>query len=177
MRFSRVRKNNGFTLVELLVVVAIIGIMASVAYGSLGLSSKKTRDRQRVSDMQNIQLALRIYKDQYGQYPEFDGGITIGSGGAMDTLLAPFFVIVPRDPLSASDSGYVYYYDSELKCSNISTESVAIFVSKTEAAGTANWEEVCGIPGIADTPGNGVGGGSGYGNDKANNNSYAIILR
>ncbi|KKQ58329.1 MAG: fimbrial protein pilin [Parcubacteria group bacterium GW2011_GWC1_38_17] len=53
--------SRGFTLLELLVVISIIGLLASIALVSLDSARKKTRDTQRLSDMAGIQKALRLY--------------------------------------------------------------------------------------------------------------------
>ncbi|MEI6296362.1 MAG: prepilin-type N-terminal cleavage/methylation domain-containing protein [bacterium] len=63
-------KNKGFTLIELLVVIAIIGMLAATVLTSLGAARSKGRDAKRISDLQNIQLALTMYADDnLGQVP------------------------------------------------------------------------------------------------------------
>ncbi|MFH0851996.1 MAG: type II secretion system protein [bacterium] len=62
-------KNNGFTLMELLVVVAIIGILASIVLVSLNSARAKARDAKRLQDIRQIQSALDLYYDKYGAYP------------------------------------------------------------------------------------------------------------
>jgi type II secretion system protein G len=168
---------RGFTLIELLIVIAIIGIISSVVYASLKLSPQKARDTQRTTDIANLQLALRLYKDENGKYPSFEGGTVIGRGGPIDTMLAPYFSTIPRDPLQTSDGKYEYYYDSKMMCANGDTQySVIVFASNMETPNFKNWDVTCGSPGIGNPGGNGVGGGSGYGNDNANDNSFGIIL-
>ncbi len=52
---------KGFSLVELLVVVAIIGVLASIVLANQGMAKAKSRDTRRVSDVGNIQTALSRY--------------------------------------------------------------------------------------------------------------------
>ncbi len=68
---SRNRRNflTGFTLVELLVVISIIGLLSSVVFASLNNARMKARDAKRLSDMKQIQTALELYYDKYGFYP------------------------------------------------------------------------------------------------------------
>lgn len=63
-------RNKGFTLIELLVVIAIIGILSSVVLASLNSARQKSRDARRISDINQIQLAMELYFDSCGQYPD-----------------------------------------------------------------------------------------------------------
>ncbi len=61
-------KRNGFTLIELMVVVAIVGILAAIAYPSYNEYVKKTRRAEVVAIMlENAQLMERFYS-QSGTY-------------------------------------------------------------------------------------------------------------
>lgn len=53
--------SRGFTLMELLIVIAIIGILVSIATASYTTAQKKTRDSRRVSDMKSVQNAWEQY--------------------------------------------------------------------------------------------------------------------
>ncbi len=71
MNTSARRHNTerGFTLVEILIVVAIIGILASVALIGLGPVQKRGRDSRRISDMRETQTAIELYYSKCGYYP------------------------------------------------------------------------------------------------------------
>ncbi|WJN60325.1 type IV pilin protein [Pseudomonas sp. SO81] len=61
-------KRNGFTLIELMIVVAIVGILAAIAYPSYNEYVKKTRRAEAVAIMlENAQLMERFYS-QNGTY-------------------------------------------------------------------------------------------------------------
>lgn len=61
---------SGFTLMELLIVIAIIGILVSVAVVSYGSAQKKSRDSRRISDMKAVQSAWeQYYADNSANYP------------------------------------------------------------------------------------------------------------
>lgn len=59
----------GFTLLEMTVVLAIMGILASAAIGAYLASQQKGRDARRKSDLSQIQRAMEAYVSDYGLYP------------------------------------------------------------------------------------------------------------
>jgi prepilin-type N-terminal cleavage/methylation domain-containing protein len=65
---------SGFTLVELLVVLVAIGILASLVIVSFNNIQAKSRDAERISDLQNIADAISSYRAKYGN------DISTGSG-------------------------------------------------------------------------------------------------
>lgn len=81
---------RGFTLIELLVVIAIIGILASIVLASLNSARQKGRDARRISDVKEIQLALELYYDANGAYP---------NALSTSTLVTPGYIsVIPTDP-------------------------------------------------------------------------------
>ena len=58
--------NKGFTLVELLIVIVIIGILAAISIVSYNGVIGKARDSQRVQDMNTIKKALMMYDTENG---------------------------------------------------------------------------------------------------------------
>lgn len=62
-------KKNGFTLVELLVVMAILALLTTVGFGQYRTSQKKASDAQRKADLGNIARALEMYYNDNGSYP------------------------------------------------------------------------------------------------------------
>jgi len=116
MFYKKNRKNGllvdkqGFTLVELLVVVAIIGLLSGMVMLSINSVKAKTRDTQRVTDMNSINTVLNLYHTTYFAYPIFDGFIT-GTDDFSTTLKNSELInTVPTDPLNSGD--YRYYYQS-----------------------------------------------------------------
>ena len=88
---------RGFTLIELLVVIAIIGVLASILLVSVNSARSRGRDTKRVGDVRNLTLALEMYYDAIGQYPD-----------TLSTLAPTYVGAVPIDP--DGSSGYRYNY-------------------------------------------------------------------
>jgi prepilin-type N-terminal cleavage/methylation domain-containing protein len=60
---------SGFSLVELLTVIAIIAILAAVIFPVMGSVREKARQSSCMSNLHNIWLALRMYKQDERQMP------------------------------------------------------------------------------------------------------------
>lgn len=60
---------HGFTLIELLVVITIIGILATAGLGGLSLFKQQARKTAAKNTIQNLEIALGQYKNDYGIYP------------------------------------------------------------------------------------------------------------
>lgn len=116
---------RGFTLVEMLVVISIVGLLATFAMVSLNIARIKARDAMRKGEMAQLRTALSLYMDQNGQYPpcdassynrnwqEADGEPIMGSSlvngsdcysinltDALSSGSRPFMERIPVDPLN-----------------------------------------------------------------------------
>lgn len=65
---------KGFTLIEILVVVSIISILASVTIATMRNVREKANDSRRKHDLQQIKLALELYNEKHGNYMESGSG-------------------------------------------------------------------------------------------------------
>jgi prepilin-type N-terminal cleavage/methylation domain-containing protein len=62
-------KKTGFTLIEVMVVIGIIGILSAVLFSNFSDARKISRDKARMTTLKEVQLALELYKAQNGEYP------------------------------------------------------------------------------------------------------------
>jgi type II secretion system protein G len=120
-------KNKGFTLIELMVVIAIIGILASVVMASLNDARAGAQDSRRKLDLKSVKNSLEVYYTKNGRYPRENWcDSSIGSAGVACPIASPVdgwdqsssfyidFVInggaeLPVDPINNSD--FYYYYE------------------------------------------------------------------
>lgn len=60
---------NGFTIVELLIVIVVIAILASITVVAFNGVQSKARDNSRNNAVSSIQKALEAYRSEFGIYP------------------------------------------------------------------------------------------------------------
>ena len=89
------KKNSGFTLMELLIVIAILGILATIGLGSFRSSQMKGRDAQRKSDLTQVQKALEMNLNDYQSYP---ASLPAGGSAWQDAKGTLYMKEVPKDP-------------------------------------------------------------------------------
>ncbi|MFA6533811.1 MAG: type II secretion system protein [Patescibacteria group bacterium] len=112
-------KQKGFTLVELLVVIAVIGLLAVLAVASLNSGHKKERDSRRLDQVSQIKAGLEMYFQKNNAYPLATEAIVLGQESyaclgqkGFTTVAAcgekPYLDLVPAAPTPPSDSAYYY---------------------------------------------------------------------
>jgi prepilin-type N-terminal cleavage/methylation domain-containing protein len=125
-------KNLGFSLIELLVVIGIIGVLAAYTMISSGRGKVQSRDVRRMDDARKIYDALQLYYTNLDSYPpDCSSGGYAGGCDAVDTpyatinadssldgqfvgFLSPEFLgQSPVDPINDATHNYFYATDLE----------------------------------------------------------------
>lgn len=75
MRFTSLNKARGFTLIEIMVVVVILGILAAIIVPKIMSRPEQARMVKVKQDILAIQSALDLYKLDNGMYPTTDQGL------------------------------------------------------------------------------------------------------
>lgn len=91
---------KGFTLVELLVTIAIIAVLTAILLPNFLGARERAKDAQRIEDLGSIKTALRMYYNDFQSYPPGTGITDIGA-------TAPGFIKYAVD-LANSGVGYTY---------------------------------------------------------------------
>ena len=92
------RKQAGFTLIELMIVVAIIGILAAIAFPSYQESTAKTRRANAQAEMLSLSSALERYYSENNHYSNAaaagaDTGAPAGTVYRVEAEVATFYTI------------------------------------------------------------------------------------
>lgn len=118
-------KIQGFTLVELLVVISILGVLASIMLAAFRNSQARGRDAQRKANLKELQSSLELFYADYGEYPSasageigacpYDPSASSGTAcvwgeGSFTDGKTVYFTVLPQDPISAYH--YLYRVDS-----------------------------------------------------------------
>jgi len=77
-------KTSGFTLIELLVVISIIGTLVGLIVNNMASARARARDSSKKSGLTQLKTALRLYYNDYQQYPEGNGFSINGCGDGDD---------------------------------------------------------------------------------------------
>lgn len=110
-RMKHNTNQKGFTLIEVLIVVGIIGLLASVVLSGLGSVRSRGRDARRAADLRQVQQGLELYYTRFQEYPpegdwdELRGELKAANIGITN---------ISNDPLcggngSSCDDNYEYF--------------------------------------------------------------------
>ena len=109
---SQQSNEKGFTLIELIVVIAVLGMIASIAIPKVGNITSRAREQADASNVQILQSAVERYNAENGEYPD--------SKDDLEEYINEF-------PVQKDVSGTEYFYldtkkNKIVKSSNANTE-------------------------------------------------------
>ncbi len=118
----QIKRNAGFTIVEMLIVVTILAMLAGVLIPVLEDSASTSRDARRAADLKSVQAAVEAFHRVNGLYPdtgnrwsnELGTAESYGPDGYIPDLVPEFLPALPKDPEEGTDfgsEGYAYRSD------------------------------------------------------------------
>lgn len=108
----------GFSLIELLIVIAMIGLLSSLLLANLQGARARARDAQRKSDLKQLKTALRMYYNDNQAYPTDNGSGSI-SGAAWGSPFGATTVYMKTVPLDPIPSQNYYYSRTDTESFNL----------------------------------------------------------
>lgn len=132
-------------MIELLVAIAIIGMLATLVVAMYSQAKEKAQDSRRISELKQLKIAIELYHNDFGHYPRESEGANgkIGEGSGLDTMLTKYMTSIPHDPLGGGNSTYYYYYDGDSTCGGIG--HVAVVFAFNMAQQTGNGSAFCSV--------------------------------
>ena len=104
-------KSKGFTLIEMLIVITIIALLASLILVGMGGARAKTRDSRRIADLHNVMNGLELYYAKNSNYPDESNWVGLSTALTTGDIGVSR---IPKDPLSSSPTSNTYYYGASL---------------------------------------------------------------
>jgi general secretion pathway protein G len=120
-------KQSGFTVVELLIIIVVVGVIAARVIVGYSNITNGARDSERKSEIASIVAALNRYFDDNGAYPRCNAAGANTSPYALsaseahnascltDDLVPTYMPAIPTDPINTAGSSYQYHYAAGYK--------------------------------------------------------------
>jgi prepilin-type N-terminal cleavage/methylation domain-containing protein len=156
-------KHKAFTLIELLIVIAIIGVLASIVFSSLNTARTKARNAKYRSQALEITKAIRLYYNDTGQYPISIGWLS-NSGNALEAVLHPQYmsnsVFHPNSAEPGFDSNGLLNRSLYMRCADgngfglfyrvdspitADTQDINRFFESDKCQGVTYWDNYTGL--------------------------------
>lgn len=139
-----VGKAQGFTLIEIMLVVLIIGILAAMAVPRLVGRSQEARITAAQADIEsNISVALDLYELDNGTYPSTEQGLTAlvqkpSGSPAAPNWNGPYLKRIPKDPWGQL---YGYKYPGDMNTGSFDLYSLGADGAEGTADDIVNWDK------------------------------------
>ena len=106
------QNNTGFTIVELLIVIVVIGILAAITIVAFNGVQQRARDAERTSDIKQLKKALEVFYAENSYYPAVND--VTNATFRTNTLKIPASIVTP--PGQTGTIGYCWSNNPSTYC-------------------------------------------------------------
>jgi type II secretion system protein G len=124
---KRLKEERGFTLIELIVVITILGILVALVVPSVAGYTDRAKVKATLADGKNLQTALLLYRAEKGDYPEPATGNTTAKWTKLRQDLQDY-IALPATPSNYTFQDYTLTdgFTVTLKAKDKNTTTVTI---------------------------------------------------
>jgi general secretion pathway protein G len=125
---QKMKRQGGFTLIEMVIVIAVVGILMGIAFNGIRGVQSSARDTKRVADLRSVQSYLELYFNKCGHYPGNSScevadiaEWNVAAGGGLKQILESTVANsgdIPDDPFSTRSGTGAVHYEYETDANN-----------------------------------------------------------
>ena len=138
---NRKRGMAGFTLVELMLVLVILGTLAAIVVPKLSGRTEKARMTAAQTDISNLELTLNMFEVEVGHYPETDDGLYALVEDLEDDESWDGPYLDKGVPLDPWDNEYIYEYPGRYNINGFDLYSMGPDDKEGTEDDIVNWME------------------------------------
>lgn len=136
------RNRRGFTLIELMVVIAIIIILAAIAIPNYINMTHRAQASKATSDAAVIATALEVYRTDYGTYPATLAELTTGTVGwqGYTSEMKDYLTTAAIDQIQKNEKTMTYSVASDVWTLTIETLDGQTGTRTSTGPSTVTWD-------------------------------------
>jgi len=139
INLKRETKRHGFTLVEMLLVLAILAILAAIVYPNVAGRGEQARQTAARTQIENLSTALKTFEVDNGYFPRGRDGLSalVQKPREAQSWHGPYVDKIPSDPWN---NAYIYEYPGKHNQSSFDLMSMGADGRVGGGDDICNWE-------------------------------------
>lgn len=145
--FKAVQSKKGFTMIELLVAIAIIAVLSAVGLTTFTGAQKKSRDARRTEDMNKVRDAAEQYFGVNNAYPS--GLTALADKDNFNTWVGGLstYTLGVKDPIDAAIGANTYQYLGKATAGSLTTTYCLCALLEQGSGGNSSTSSCAASPG------------------------------